>query len=111
MSAISFQASDGGFDLARFRKSPEFFLGENQGLVGLDFKIAAGALDQFRVGIESLFEVGRQTGGPGLVVSIYAVFNGETHCNLVLCFLGRSGPNKGKLFLHDLYSGIEAAGG
>jgi hypothetical protein len=79
---------DSGFDFSRLRKSPEFFFGEDQRFVGPDFKYAPQTLDQFGIGSKSLFEVGRQTGGPGLVVSGDAVFDGEVHGDLFFVFLG-----------------------
>jgi len=57
-----------------------------RGLLGVDqvavqdhLEDAAGGRDQLGVQIELVLELGRQTGGDGLVVSDLAVFDGELH--------------------------------
>ncbi len=48
-------------------------------LVEYDFEDTARTLDELCIGIKSVFEVDRQTGGPGLVVSNVAIFDGDVH--------------------------------
>jgi hypothetical protein len=58
----------------------EALLGENAASVDLDLEHASGRLDQLYVGVRvGLADFGRQTGGPGLVVSDDAVFDGDSH--------------------------------
>ena len=55
-------------------------LGENATAIDLHFEHAARRLDQLHVGVRvGLADFGRQTGGPWLVVSDDAVFDGDTH--------------------------------
>jgi len=56
---------DRGFDFSGLGESPEFFFGKDQFFIGPDLKDASQTLDQFGIASESLFEVGRQTGGSG----------------------------------------------
>lgn len=80
------QTGDRGFDLAGFGKSAETLFREHEGVVGCHFEDAPGALDQFGAGTESLFEIGRQTGSSGFVVSNNAVFNRQSHGDLFFRF-------------------------
>jgi hypothetical protein len=50
-----------------------------------DIEHAAAAADELRLDTEFLFDRGRQTGGPGKVVSNAAVFDRQVHV-----FLNRS---------------------
>ena len=54
-------------------------LGENQRIAGLDVKDAAAALDELGIDSYLVLDRGRQTGGPGFVVSLYAIGNGNMH--------------------------------
>ena len=85
---------DGGFDFPGLGESSQFFFGEDQLFVGPDFKDASQTLDQFGIGSKSLFEVSRQTGGSGQVVSGDAVFDGEVHGDLFFVFLGGFGAQR-----------------
>ena len=52
---------------------------EYQNAVGDDIEHAVGAFDQLRLRLELLRDLGRQTGGPGQVVSTHAVGDGDMH--------------------------------
>ena len=55
-------------------------LGENATTIDLHFEHAARRLDQLHVGVGvGLADLGRQTGGPWLVVSNDAVFDRDAH--------------------------------
>lgn len=64
-----------GLYLSRLRESVDLVLGEEGLAVEAYVEDAATALHQLRSLVESLFDDGRQTGGAGLVVSSYAVFD------------------------------------
>ena len=67
-------------DLARLGMAPLSPLGEDQRSVDGHLEHAAGGLDQFDVGFGPRpRELGRQTGGPGLIVSNEAVFDRNVH--------------------------------
>jgi hypothetical protein len=74
-------------DLARTREAACLLLGEDEVAVHLDVEDAAPALEQVRPDAEPLFQLVRQTGGTGLVISSYAVLDGDTfghrHVSLV----------------------------
>ena len=57
------------------REATARLLREDQAPVEDDFEDAAVALDQGRRDAVFLLDLGRQTGGPGQVVSAYAVFD------------------------------------
>jgi hypothetical protein len=58
----------------------ERLLGKDAAPVDFDLEHAARRLDQFHVGVRvGLPDLGRQTGGPGLVVSDDAVLDRDTH--------------------------------
>jgi hypothetical protein len=78
------EASDRRFDLARFREPAGLVLAECRHAVDHDVKHTAGALDQCGIGAESLLQVGRQTGGPRVVVSNHAVGDGDIHGSLLV---------------------------
>ncbi len=63
------------FDFARLRKPSGGFLRIHQGAVDDDFENAVLALDQLGFDSEPSFNVVRQTGGSGSVVSDNAVFD------------------------------------
>ena len=52
---------------------------EYDGIIRLDVKDAAAALDQLGIESHILLDDGRQTGGLGQVVSLYAIGNGYVH--------------------------------
>jgi len=55
-------------------------LGEEQAAVGFDFEDAAGGFDELHFRIrERVADLGRQTGGPWLIVSDDAVFDRDSH--------------------------------
>ena len=65
---------------ARLGVAPESLLREDPAPVDFDLKHAARRLDQLDVGVRvGLADFGRQTGGPGLVVSDDAVFDRDAH--------------------------------
>jgi len=80
-----FTSARGGFldeadDFARCRVSAECLLGEHALAVHLDLEDAAGGLDELDLRVrKGAADLGRQTGGPGFVVSNDAVFDGYTH--------------------------------
>jgi hypothetical protein len=69
-------------DLSRFREPPRFALGVDERPVDHDVEDAAGALRELRLDPERLFQLGRQTGGPRLVVSDDAVGDLDVHRGL-----------------------------
>jgi hypothetical protein len=66
-------------DLAGAREAAEAALREQQLVAGGDLEDAAAPLDQPGRDAEPLLEIGRQTGGPWLVVSDDAVLDGDLH--------------------------------
>jgi len=82
------------FDLSGLRKPPEFIFGKDQRFVGSDFEGASRAFVQLRIDAEAPFEVSRQTGGPGLVISNDAIFDCDAHGNLFFVFSGGRRPMK-----------------
>jgi hypothetical protein len=57
-------------------------LGEDQRAVHLDVEDAAAPADQLGLGTESALKVGRQPGGPRMIVSRHAVLDGDAHAPL-----------------------------
>ena len=57
-------------------------LGVDQLPVRGDVEYAAYTLDQLGLRAELLRDLGRQTGGPGKVVSLNAVLDGDVHVGL-----------------------------
>jgi hypothetical protein len=78
--------------------SAEGPLGEHQGVALRDLEHPAGGLDQayLRVG-ERLPELGRQTGGPGLIVSDDAEFDGDLHVPVSVAERGAVTPARSAL--------------
>ena len=67
-------------DLARLRVAAQSLLGENAPSVHFDLERASRGLDQLDLGGgEFLANLGRQTGGPGLIVSDDAEFDRDAH--------------------------------
>ena len=66
--------------LAGLGVPPDRLLGEDPAPIHFDFEHAPGRLDQLHVGVRvDLPDFRRQTGGPRLVVSDDAVFDGHAH--------------------------------
>ena len=63
-------------------------LGKNDGAVGGDVEDAAATLDELGLHSELPGDLGRQTGGPGQVVSDYAVGDGDAHGRFVIREVG-----------------------
>jgi len=68
---------EGPFQLAGLREPSQGLFGEQLLVTELDLEGAAAALDQTGGQVELLFDLGRQTGGAGVVVSLHAVFDGQ----------------------------------
>jgi hypothetical protein len=67
-------------DLARLRVAAQSLFGENAPSVHFDLERAPRGLDQLDLGGgEFLANLGRQTGGPGLIVSDDAEFDRDAH--------------------------------
>jgi len=66
-------------DLFVFRETAEGFLREDQLAVALDLEDSARGFDEARFDVELLLDLGRQTGGPGEIVSDAAVFDLDSH--------------------------------
>src|SRR6267143_4796731 len=67
-------------DLARLGVASQPFLGEDPAPVHLHLEYATRGLDELHFGVRvCLPNLGRQTGGPRLVVSNDAVFDGHVH--------------------------------
>ena len=79
MLAPSFQGAQGPNDLPGIRIPALAVLGKNQRAVGGDVEDAVAALDELGLHAELPGNFGRQTGGPGQVVSDYAVGDGDAH--------------------------------
>ena len=67
------QDAKGGDNLVSFGKPLLLLLRKDQRAVGRHVELTAGADDDVGVDAESLLDGGRQTGGPGQVVSNFAV--------------------------------------
>ncbi len=78
--------------LARVGETPDPVLGEHELAIDSDVEDSVGTLDEHGLGAESFLEVGRQTGGPGFVVSSSAVSDSDVHD-------ARPLPEEGKLFV------------
>ena len=71
---------DQSHDLSRLRVAPERLLGENEATVYRHVEHAARGLYQAELGIgKGLFQLSRQTGGSGLIVSNDAVLDRDEH--------------------------------
>ena len=72
-----------GFDpveyFAVFGESPYFVLVPDLHAVNVYVEHAAGAFDHLSVYVKLFFDRFRQTGGFGVVVSLYAVFDADVH--------------------------------
>jgi len=74
---------DRRLDFAGLWKAAGAVLGVHQLAVGNDVEDAARTFDEFGLNLEPLFQIGRQTGGPGVVVSGDAVGNADVHVRLL----------------------------
>ena len=70
-------------------KTPGFMLGIHLFAVRADSEHTAGTGDQFNLSAKFLFQFSLQTGGSGFVVSRSAVFNGDLHRFLLICWRDR----------------------
>ena len=66
---------------ARVREAADLLLGEDPFAVGTNLEDTARALDQRRLPPQLRLDRGRQTGGPGEVVSDDAVLDGDRGCH------------------------------
>ena len=67
-------------DLTRLRVAPQLLLGEDDGVVHRHLEHTSRRLDECDVGVRvSLADLGRQTGGPWLVVSNDEVLDRDAH--------------------------------
>jgi len=66
-------------ELVQLRPAADLLLGEDELAVENDVELSAGALDERGVEATRLLDLGRQTGGPGKVVSLHAVGDLEVH--------------------------------
>jgi len=82
----------GVFDFAGVGESSDPELRENHVAVHLDVKNAAASLDEIDLRAELPLDIGRQPGGPGQVVSLDAVFDGDVHGTLRVFFTVRRIP-------------------
>jgi hypothetical protein len=74
-------------DLIRARMASKGALGKHERPVDGHLERASRGLDQAYDGLrEGLLQLGRQTGGPRLVVSHYAVFDRDLHWRWLLGF-------------------------
>lgn len=66
--------------LTRLGVAPDRLLGEDPTSIHFHLEHATGGLDQLHIGVRvNLADLGRQTGGPRLVVSDDAVFDRDSH--------------------------------
>lgn len=65
--------------LVGFRESPHFVFAEDQLAVNFYIEDTAAACNELRVGSGLFFDLGRQTGGTGKVVSFIAVSDRNRH--------------------------------
>lgn len=80
-------------NLTRFGVALEFRLLKHRDSVTHNLEAAAGRSDELQLGVRKFaLELGRQTGGPGLVVSNATVLDGDFHSRLVL-MVDRIGPS------------------
>ena len=69
-------------DLPVVRESSQSALGEHQVAVDRDLEDPVLALDQLNRGSKLVLQLGRQPGGPRLVISNHAVFDRNIHVRL-----------------------------
>jgi hypothetical protein len=82
---MSARASNQFHDLSRFGMPTERPFGEEEVAVHGHLEDSAGARDETNFGVrELLLQLGRQTGGPRLIVSDHAKLDDHTHA-LLLC--------------------------
>jgi hypothetical protein len=62
-----------------FREAPGLVFAVDEPAVRLNVEDAAGTLDELGVEAVLALDGGRQTGGPGVVVSLHAVGNADLH--------------------------------
>ena len=77
-------SAEQGEDLAVVGESPQSLLGEQQVAVDGDLEHAAMTGGQLAVDTQCFVQLGRQTGGPGFVVSLGAVLDLDPHAHLHL---------------------------
>ena len=58
-------------------------LGEHERIIRPDVEYPAAALDEFGIKPQRCLDPGRQTGGPGQVVSFSAIGNGNVHGSIL----------------------------
>ena len=89
---LRLQALDRSHHLVRFREPSGSVLGVDQMAINVDVEHAARALDQGGRGVwgETFLQNGRQTGGPGVVVSRDAVLDLDLHWDLLATAEGPS---------------------
>jgi hypothetical protein len=77
-----FSTGDLPHDLLVLREFACLFLGVYQDAINRDFKNASPGPDELRLDARCRLDLSRQTGGPWLVVSNAAVFDGHSHGDL-----------------------------
>jgi len=77
--SVLLEAANRRLDLAQLGEPANTMFGENQVSVRDDVEHTAGTLDEADGRLKITFEIGRQTGGPRVVVSGYAVGDGNVH--------------------------------
>jgi hypothetical protein len=73
----------GAEDLVLRRKTAGRSFREDHPAVGDDVEDTAAPFDEIRLDAEMLPDCGRQTGGPGQVVSLAAIGDGQVHAVLL----------------------------
>jgi hypothetical protein len=84
LSDMSGPSADGAQDLVILGEPAHLTLREDQLAIQRHFVHTAGAFHEAGLHLELLFDQGRQTGGPGKVVSLAAVFDLDPHHAVLL---------------------------
>jgi len=81
---MSGPGADGAQDLVVLGEPARPTLREDQLTIRCHLVHTAGAFHELGLDVELLFDEGRQTGGPGKVVSLAAVFDLDSHDTVLL---------------------------
>jgi ABC-type phosphonate transport system ATPase subunit len=78
-AVLGFQGGQRVQNLVVFREAPGLVFAVDEPAIGLDVEDAASTLDELCVEAVFALDGGRQTGGPGVVVSLHAVRDADLH--------------------------------
>ena len=98
-------------DFTVFGEAIELMFGEEKVAVGVHIENAAAALDERGFVTRRILDLGRQTGGPGEVVSLPAVLDGDFHRDLLVKGRGSLASGGAPIHRNLLFCAPESIGG